>query len=277
MTALATLLAVTLHAATLHTPVLHTRVLQEPKPAAPASAEHWIQLFNGKDLDGWTPKIAGHELGDNYANTFRVANGVLQVAYDGYSDFGGRFGHLFYKESFSDYRLRVEYRFTGAQVPGGPDWGFRNSGVMIHGQTPATMLKTQDFPVSIEVQLLGGDGSTPRSTANLCTPGTNVVMSGELVTRHCTDSNSETFHGDQWVTVEVEVRGSALVRHLVNGKSVLEYSAPQLDENDADARRLLAAGAPKLLDHGTLSLQSESHPVEFRKVELLRLEPSAPR
>src|SRR5262245_20673835 len=120
-------------------PLLVVCSLQEPKPAKAIEAEPWIQLFNGKDLSGWTPKIVGHELGDNFADTFRVVDGVLEIAYDGYTDFGGRFGHLFYKEPFSDYRLRVEYRFTGEQVPGAPDWALRNSGVMIHGQPPETM------------------------------------------------------------------------------------------------------------------------------------------
>jgi 3-keto-disaccharide hydrolase len=245
--------------------------------AAPAKAEPWVALFNGKDLTGWTPKITGHPAGENFANTFRVEGGVLKVAYDGYGEFGGRFGHLFYAKPFSHYRLRVEYRFTGEQVPGGPGWAWRNSGVMLHGQTPESMLLAQDFPASIEVQFLGGDGTTPRTTANLCTPGTNVVMNGELVTRHCTDSSSETYHGDRWVTVEVEVRGHELVRHWIDGKAVLEYQKPQLDPNDADAQRLVAAGAKLELTGGTISLQSESHPIEFRKVEILELEPAAPR
>jgi len=242
-----------------------------PPEPDPGGAEHWIALFNGRDLSGWTPKIAGHELGDNFANTFRVEDGVLKVAYDGYEQFEGRFGHLFYEREFSHYRLRVEYRFTGEQVPGAPEWALRNSGVMLHGQAPETMTCEQGFPVSIEVQFLGGDGLSPRSTANLCTPGTNVVMAGELVTRHCTDSSSATYHGEQWVRVEIEVRGNELVRHLIDGKPVLEYMRPQLDPNDPDAQRLLAAGHALQLDHGTISLQSESHPIEFRRVELLLL------
>jgi len=248
---------------------------QESSPGrAPEQAEeHWEPLFNGKDLSGWTPKITGFDLGENFADTFRVEDGLLKVVYDGYTEFGGRFGHLFYREELGDYRLRVEYRFVGEQLTGGPGWAYRNSGLMLHGQPAASMARDQDFPVSIEVQLLGGDGTNPRTTANLCTPGTNVVMQAELVTRHCTDSSSKTYHGDQWVTVEVEVRGQRLIRHWIDGQCVLEYGQPQLDENDADARRLRAAGAPKLLDHGTISLQSESHPVEFRRVELLRLEP----
>ena len=233
--------------------------------------EKWLQLFNGKDLTGWQVKIAGHELGDNYGNTFRVEDGVLKVCYDQYEKFSGKFGHLFYKETFSNYRLRVEYRFVGQQVAGGAGWAFRNSGIMIHGQSPDSMRKGQNFPVSIEVQLLGGRGTGRRPTGNLCTPGTHVAIDGKLIKRHVINSSSETYHGDQWVTAEVEVRGNT-VKHIVEGKTVLVYSDPQLDERDRDAQKLLKAGQDRMLRGGTISLQSESHPVEFRKVELLKLE-----
>lgn len=232
--------------------------------------EKWIQLFNGKDLDGWQVKIAGYPLGENFGNTFRVEDGVIKVSYDQYDSFDEKFGHLFYKQPFSNYRLRVEYRFVADQAKNGPGWAFRNSGIMIHGQDPATMGKDQSFPVSIEVQLLGGRGTGERHTANLCTPGTNVVMNGQLHTKHCTDSTSKTYDGDQWVTVEVEVRGNT-IKHIIDGETVLSYSDPQLDPEDDDAKALLAAGHPKLLTGGSISLQSESHPVEFRKVELLEL------
>ncbi len=236
-----------------------------------ATEDRWISLFNGKDLTGWTPKFAGHELGENYKNTFRVQDGLLTAAYDQYEKFNGEFGHLFYKDSFSHYRLRAEYRFVGDQVPNGPGWAFRNNGLMLHCQTPATMAKDQDFPVSIEVQLLGGDGTNERSTGNLCTPGTNVVMNGQLVTQHCNNSSSKTYHGDQWVTVEVEVHGNRLIRHIINGQTVLEYAEPQLDERDADAKKLLDAGAGLPLGEGYISIQAESHPTQFRKIELLPL------
>ncbi len=235
-----------------------------------ATEGEWIQLFNGKDLTNWRVKIRGYELDDNFGDTFRVSDGKLQVGYDKYDSFDGRFGHIFYTEPFSHYRLRVEYRFVGAQVAGGAGWAFRNSGIMIHGQSPETMRKDQDFPVSIEVQLLGGSGTGTRTTANLCTPGTNVVMDGKLVTRHCTNSNSKTYHGDQWVTVEVEVRGGEIIKHIIDGETVLSYNQPQLDPRDADAKKL-AAGGSLILTGGTISLQSESHPVEFRKVELKKL------
>jgi len=230
----------------------------------------WISLFNGKNLDGWKVKIAGYELNDNYADTFRVENGILRVSYDQYDKFDGKFGHLFYQEKFSHYLLRAEYRFVGEQTPGGPDWAFRNSGIMIHCQSPESMARDQGFPVCVEVQLLGGNGRDERPTGNVCTPGTHIVMDGELVTRHCTSSRSQTYHGDQWVTIEVEVHGNRLIRHIVNGQVVLEYERPQLDENDPDAQKLIRNN-DKMLHGGYLALQAESHPVEFRKVEILPL------
>lgn len=234
--------------------------------------EKWLPLFNGKDLDGWTPKFAGHDLGENYKRTFRVEDGLLRVCYDEWDKFEGKFGHLFFETPFSHYRLRVEYRFVGDQCPGGPGWAFRNSGLMLHGQSAKSMGKNQDFPASIEAQMLGGDGKNVRTTANLCTPGTHVVMDDKLVKRHCINSKSKTYHGDQWVVFEVEVRGGELIQHKHEGEVVLEYTQPQLDDNDGNAKRLLAAGATKMLTSGSISLQAESHPLDFRRVELLILE-----
>lgn len=237
-----------------------------------AKEAKWISLFNGRNLDGWKPKIKGCDLNDNHGNTFRVEDGILKVAYDQYSTFDGTFGHLFYKAPFSHYRLRLEYRFLGEQTDGGPGWAFRNSGIMIHCQSPESMRKDQDFPVCIEVQLLGGNGKDERPTGNLCTPGTNVVIDDKLVTQHCVNSKSKTYHGDQWVKAEVEVHGNGVIKHVINGQVVLEYQEPQLDERDADAKRLIEKGADAMLREGYISLQAESHPCEFRKVEILPLE-----
>lgn len=233
----------------------------------------WKSLFNGKDLEGWTPKITGQKLGDDPYKTFRVEDGVLKVRYDNYLEFKGQFGHLFYKESFSKYKLRLEYRFVGQQVKGGPGWAIRNSGVMIHGQSPETMRVDQEFPVSIEVQYLGGDGKNPRPTGNLCTPGTHVVMDGKLLTRHCTNSRSKTYHGDAWVRSEVIAMGSGLIEHYIDGQKVLEYEQAQYDDKDPDGKVLLQkADGKRIIPGGYLSLQAESHPVEFRRIEIQRLQ-----
>jgi hypothetical protein len=237
----------------------------------PAAADDtkgdWVPLFNGKDLTGWTPKITGYALGENFGDTFRVADGLLQVRYDKYDQFDGKFGHLFYKDQFSHYVLRVEYRFVGDQAKGGPGWAARNSGVMFHCQPPETMRKDQEFPVSIEAQFLGGLGKGERPTGNVCSPGTHIVMDGKLVTRHCNNSKSKTFAGDQWVTAEIEVHGSGKVTHRINGEAVLEYEQPQLDPGDKDAAPLIK-DKKVLIEAGHIALQSESHPIDFRKVEI---------
>jgi hypothetical protein len=253
--------------------ILATALAQAPVAAGQEGEKKsgWISLFNGKDLDGWTPKITGYAAGENYADTFRVEDGVLKVSYSKYPKFDGKFGHLFSKRKFSHYRLRVEYRFTGDQCPGGPGWAFRNSGVMIHSQPVETMRKDQEFPVSIEVQFLGGDGKKDRATANACTPGTHVVVDGTLVRTHTINSRANTYPGDQWVIVEVEVHGGEVIKHVVEGKTVLEYEKPQYDQDDADAKKLIQGGNV-MLGEGYLALQAESHPIEFRKVEILPLE-----
>jgi hypothetical protein len=236
-----------------------------------AEEGEWISLFNGKNLDGWTPKIKGYAFGENFGNTFRVEDGMMKVRYDQYDTFDKRYGHIFYKDSFSHYRLRIEYRFVGEQVKGGEGWALRNSGIMMHCQDPKTMRLDQDFPVSIEVQMLGGNGKDKRTTGNLCTPGTNVMLNGELWTQHCTNSTSDTYHGEQWVTLEVEAHGGETIKHYVNGTLVMEYDKPQLDERDADAKKLIKDGN-LIIEGGYFSLQSESHPLDIRKVEILLLD-----
>lgn len=246
-------------------------LLLGPALLAEAKKKDWVQLFNGKNLSGWTPKITGHAVGENFANTFRVKDGLLTVSYDGYDSFASQFGHLFYKDSFSYYIIAVEYRFIGDQAKDGPGWATRNSGIMVHGQPAATMQKDQDFPISIEVQLLGGLGKGPRTTANLCTPGTNVERDGKLFTPHCLNSTSKTYDGDQWVRVEVVVKGGESIDHRIDGVSVLKYERPQIGGGSVSNFDAAVKVDGKLLEEGSISLQSESHPVQFRKVELLNL------
>jgi hypothetical protein len=235
--------------------------------------QEWIQLFDGRTLEGWTPKFSKHDLGDNFNDTFRVENGNLAVRYDKWTKFDGEFGHLFYKDPFSYYRIAAEYRFVGEQVAGGPGWARRNNGLMLHSPHPKTMLKDQDFPISIEVQLLGGLGDgKPRTTVNLCTPGSNVVFNGKLHTAHCTSSTSKTYDGEQWVRVEVEVRGDEVVRHIVDGTTVLEYTKPQIGGGNVAPvdPAVKVDGTP--MTAGYISIQAETAPTDFRKIEVLNLE-----
>jgi hypothetical protein len=237
--------------------------------------EDWIQLFNGKDLNDWQIKFAHHPLGDNFNNTFRVENGLLEVRYDKWTGFNGEFGHIFYNKPFSYYIVATEYRFVGEQVTGagpGNAWAIRNNGIMVASQSPESMGLDQDFPMSIEVQLLGGLGKGPRSTGNLCTPGTNVVMEGKLVTRHCTNSTSKTYDGDQWVRVEAMVLGDSVIKHIVEGDTVLVYDKPQEGGGSANNMKPGVMQPGKLISSGYITLQAETAPIDFRKVELLNLE-----
>jgi hypothetical protein len=224
----------------------------------------WIELFNGKDLTGWTPKFKGHTLGVNHLETFRVENGLLRVVYDKYENgWDGAFGHLFYDGDFSHYILQVTYRFVGEQAKGGPGWAIRNNGIMFHGQKPDTMDLDQDFPNSLEFQFLGGLGRDDRPTGSLCTPGTGVRYGDEWTTRHVIESSGPTYHGDTWVTLELEVRGNQRVRHWAGGKVILEYSDPKLSDQTP-------------LESGTISIQAESAPTEFKSIRIKVLDPSAP-
>ncbi|KAA9132654.1 DUF1080 domain-containing protein [Marinihelvus fidelis] len=257
-------------AATLATATCATGALAGDTGAA--TDEDWVSIFNGENLDGWTPKIRTFEPGVNFAETFRVEDGALTVAYDGYEQFEDRFGHIFYEQPFSYYRLRFEYRFYGDQAPGGADWAWRNSGAMLHSQAPESMSVEQDFPISAEFQFLGGRGDgTDRATGNLCTPGTHVTINGNFTTDHCITSSSPTFDGDQWVRAEALVLGSERIVHYINGKSVMEYTYIVTEGGVAanDAPRLKPEGSP--LGEGYVSLQSESAPVQFRNIEVLVL------
>lgn len=223
-----------------------------------ADTEEWQDLFNGENLDRWNIKIRGYEVNDNFGETFRVEDGLLKIRYDQYDNFNNSFGHIFYDSPFSYYRLQVEYRFVGEQIDGGPDWAYRNNGIMFHSEPPQSMTFNQDFPNSIEYQLLGGDGENERPNGSVCTPGTHVEINGELRTQHCINSGGTTHHGDQWVTAELVAYGDSLLRHLLNGEIVMEYTGTQLDN-----------GTP--IDKGYIALQSESHPTDFRSVRILNL------
>ena len=241
--------------------------------ASVASADdEWHSLFNGRDLSGWTPKIAKHPVGENYADTFRVEDGVIKVSYDKYGKFERQFGHLYSNQPYSNYILRLEYKFVGNAIEDSPPWAKLNSGVMVHSQSPLSMRLEQEFPVSMEFQFLAAGATAGRQTGNVCTPGTNLELKGKLVTDHIIDAKSKFYPLDEWVSVEAEVHGNKEVIYRVNGAEVLRYQRPQLDPRDADAQRLLAAGAPLQLSFGHIALQAESQPVWFRNIRIKQLD-----
>jgi hypothetical protein len=234
----------------------------------------WVDLFNGRNLDGWTAKFAKHEVGVNYANTFRVVDGMIQARYDGYGgNYNLQFGHLYYDKPYSYYLISHEYRFVGELYPGAPSYTLRNAGIMVHSQDPRTMPRDQNFPISVENQYLGGlSNGRPRTTGNMCSPGTMIDFNGKPDTRHCINSTSKTYDGDQWVLAETLVLGDSIVKHIINRDTVLVYTRPRQAAGVVfghDPKQLVEG---KLLSSGFIALQAEGHPIDFRNVRLLNLE-----
>lgn len=235
--------------------------------------KEWKPLFNGKDINDWVVKIHHHEVGDNYGNTFRVEDGIIKVRYDQYDTFNERYGHLYYKQPFGYYHLVFEYRFTGIWRKDAPEYTIKNSGVMFHSQDPKTMPREQNWPISVEFQLLEGLGNgAPRPTGNMCSPGTNVVFEGKIDPRHCISSSSKTYVGDQWVKGEIIVLGDSLITHIINGDTVLRYSKPQIGGGVVDRYDPAIKIDGKMLKEGFIALQSEGQEVDFRNINILNLE-----
>lgn len=232
----------------------------------------WIEMFNGRDLAGWTVKVNGHDVGVNFGNTFRVVDGMIQVRYDEYGEYNNQFAHLYYDEPFSHYLVSVEYRFTGEVQRGAPDYVLLNSGIMIHSQDPRTMLRDQDWPISVEMQFYAEvTPGQPRPTGNMCSPGTHVVYNGQLDTRHCINASGRALPREVWVRAEALVLGDSIVRHIVNGDTVLVYTQPQIGGGVVTGFDPAVKEDGRLLAEGFIALQSEGQPIDFRNVRLLDL------
>ena len=232
----------------------------------------WMPIFNGKDMNDWTVKVHHHETGVNFGNTFRVEEGIIKVRYDQYGDYNDQFAHLYYKEPLSHYHLKLDYRFTGTQQKGAPSYTLLNSGVMFHSQDPRTILKEQNWPISIEMQFLAGLGDgQPRPTGNMCSPGTEIVYKGTKYNGHCLNSTSKTYDKDEWVHAELIVLGDSLVTHIINGDTVLQYSKPSMGGGVVDGydKTIFKPGMP--LTSGYIALQSEGQPIDFKNVFLKKL------
>jgi hypothetical protein len=161
-------------------------------------------------------------------------------------------------------------------MPDAPGYVNLNSGVMAHSQPPQSMTLEQGFPASIEFQFLADEGKGPRPTGNVCTPGTNIEIDGKLVTQHIVQSSAPNLPADQWVSIEMEVRGNEEIIHRVNGKEVLRYQKPQLDPKGRviETKSLFQAGSPLRLTSGHIALQAEGQPIWFRNIQLKQLEPT---
>lgn len=249
-------------------PLVFFSACKSEKGEKTQSKNQWVSLFNGENLEGWTMKIVRHELGENFGNTFRVEDGILRVRYDQYESFDNKFGALHYNQPFSNYRLKIEYRFVGETAPGAPSWGFRDSGVQFHGQAPESISLDQNFPISLEYNLHGGNGTDERPVGQICANGISVELNGQKNENYCTmPTVKKTFHGDQWVTLEIDVQDGK-IHHFANGEEILAYENPRYHADNEIAKTLIK-GDDDLVKEGYLSLQSNSHPIDFRKIEIM--------
>lgn len=212
-------------------------------------------------------------MGENFADTFRVENGLLRVNYDKYAEFNHQYGHIYHNTTFSDFHLQLEYRFYGEFLQDAPYYAERNSGVMFHSQSPYSMPKEQNWPISVEMQFLADleDGSR-RTTGNMCSPGTDITYQGETFPSHCLNSNKPAHKIGTWVKAELIVDGNT-VRQIIDGHVVLEYTDPVIGGkqktvigHDPD---LWIEGKP--LMSGYIALQSEGHPIEFKNIRIKKL------
>ena len=246
------------------------------------SKEDWESLFNGKDFTGWDIKIKDHLLNENYKNTFRVEDSMIRVVYSDYEKFNNQFGHLYTQKPYSYYKLKLQYRFVGDHLTDAPEWADRNSGVMIHSQSAQTVNLHQNFPVSLEFQFLCGNGKDTVPTGNVCTPGTYITYDGKLFLGHIQNSNSKTYLKNEWIDAEADVYGDSLVRHIINGDTVLTFTKPMIGEGFvSEGNSWTWAGiadsliwinkANTPLKEGHIALQAESQPVDFRRIEILDL------
>jgi hypothetical protein len=239
---------------------------EKKKPVQGQDKGEWISIFNGKNLDGWIPKVTGYTAGENPLNLFSVENGILKVDYSKYKKFNGRFGHLFYKDKLSSYMLHVEYRFHGELLSDAPGYCYRNSGVMIHSQSAASMDVEQNWPVSIEVQLLGSTDSVKQKTANICTPGTTVFYKGSFTNEHCVSSTSKYYFDNEWVNLDIIVHKGKTISMVIDRDTVLIVSKPQIGGFLLPENYPVATGT--VLEDGYIALQAEGTNIDFRKVEL---------
>lgn len=245
-----------------------------------ADNEEWISLFNGNDLSGWEIKIADYELGLNLYETFVVEDSMIRIRYNNYDNFNDAFGHMYYETPYSFYKLSFDYRFVGEQLEGGASWNVRNSGIMLHSQSASSNEFTQHFPVSVELQLLGGLNDGERTTANVCTPGTAVEINGKVNYKHCISSTSATYHGDRWVHCEAIVKGGESMTFVVEGDTVLYFDKPQIGGGNNKTwtkygierdQELWNSKEGSILTEGYIALQAESHPIDFKNIKLLNL------
>jgi hypothetical protein len=238
-------------------------------------ARKWQPLFDGRTLNGWTPKVVGYPAGEDPLQTFRVKDGVIYVSYDKYGGkMDGRWAHLFYKEPFKAFHLSLDYRFVGEEMlPLRPTPV--NSGVMFDSQSPESMALGQGYPIAVEGQLLGAyPAGPPRFNGSFCTMGTKIFGQDKDL-GHCVASSVAPASMGTWVHYELEVTADGHASESIDGKSTVSVDRVELDPSFTrfPIKNLIEAANGRLqLNGGYIALQSEGHPIEFRNIRIMPLD-----
>ena len=95
----------------------------------PSAKEERRLLFNGRDLSGWYTFLKDRGKNVDPKGVFSVRDGVIHVT-------GEEMGCLTSEEEFADYRLSLEYRFTGGRQFGGKAEKAPDSGLLFHSTGP---------------------------------------------------------------------------------------------------------------------------------------------
>jgi len=231
---------------------LLTPILSVGDAVAPTAP---IVLFNGRDLTGWTQVVKAGETAD--AGTWTVADGVLRCS-------GKPAGYIRTGGSYRNYRLTLEWRWTGPDLPadnqGRPR--MRNSGVLLHASGPDTV-----WPRSIEAQLMqtnAGDiydiGSVGfaellavrEKAVAAAGADAEAVKRAQAQRKVARNQPSSEKPVGEWNTYEITCSGDSVTLR-VNG----------VEQNRAT--KLGATG-------GHIALQSEGAAIEFRNVRIVPLE-----
>ena len=105
----------------------------------------------------------------------------------------------------------------------------------------------------------------------MCTPGTDVDIDFKKLKSHCTQSSSKTYHSDDWVKAEIIVYNDSIAHHIINGETVLTYTNMRYGDDGRLPENMLKM-KDKKLSEGYISLQSESHPIKFKNVQIKSLD-----
>jgi Domain of Unknown Function (DUF1080) len=206
--------------------------------AAPLEAQTRL-LFNGRDLAGWHADVPAADTTPQLGSPFSVRDGHLVIA-------GEPRGHLITDASHRNYRLEVEYRFTG--TPG-------NAGVLIHASTPRALYAM--FPKSIEVQMESGNA-------------------GDFwcIVEDITVPDMERRRGPraEWGITEGKGRR---IRHLIDGRErpVGEWNRIVVEARGRTVTvwvngTLVNRGTNATADRGQIAIQSEGAPLEIRRIAI---------